>query len=154
MRRIRDDVRNVALIGGAGLAGVLATVLVIAATQDRAAGPGPSRDAAPEYVPLGHHLIVKGRTAVGVGTDRTVRLRLNDASGEAVPGPIVYIDGVRIDPSSEALDIVNPDRIDRVEVIKGPAAKTIYGSEAENGVIQVFMKPDQESDNKQGGSGR
>ncbi len=69
------------------------------------------------------------------------------------PAPVVYIDGVRVDGSMEQLNL-NPDRIARVEVIKGPAAKREYGSEAEGGVIQVFLKPDSESDNKASGSGR
>ena len=66
--------------------------------------------------------------------------------------PIVYIDGVRVDPSSEVQNLVNPDQIKRIEVIKGPAAKTAYGSEAENGVIQIFLKPAGESDDKKSGN--
>ncbi len=55
--------------------------------------------------------------------------------------PIVYVDGVRLDDRSEGLSSLSPDRIDRIEVIKGEAAKTQYGEEAANGVIQIFLKP-------------
>lgn len=67
--------------------------------------------------------------------------------------PVIYIDGIRVDNgdnfrlangtggavSSALADIVVGD-IERIEVIKGGAASTLYGSEAANGVIQIFTK--------------
>ncbi len=67
--------------------------------------------------------------------------------------PVIYIDGIRVDNgdnfrladgtggavSSALADLVVGD-IERVEVIKGGAASTLYGSEAANGVIQIFTK--------------
>ena len=38
------------------------------------------------------------------------------------------------------LDAINPDDIERIEIIKGSAATTLYGTEAAAGVIQVFTK--------------
>ena len=50
----------------------------------------------------------------------------------------VYIDGVEIaDRTSAAVD---PTSIERIEVIRGPQAATIYGSDAISGVIQIFTK--------------
>jgi TonB-dependent SusC/RagA subfamily outer membrane receptor len=40
----------------------------------------------------------------------------------------------------DRLSDLNPDEIDRIEVLKGPAAATLYGSEASGGVIQIFTK--------------
>jgi hypothetical protein len=40
----------------------------------------------------------------------------------------------------DRLSDLSPDEIDRVEVLKGPAASTLYGSEASGGVIQIFTK--------------
>ncbi|HPN36937.1 MAG TPA: TonB-dependent receptor [Melioribacteraceae bacterium] len=67
--------------------------------------------------------------------------------------PVIYIDGVRVDNNdafrlrldtggaeSSALADLVVGEIDRVEVIKGGAASTLYGSEASNGVIQIFTK--------------
>jgi TonB-dependent SusC/RagA subfamily outer membrane receptor len=66
--------------------------------------------------------------------------------------PIIYIDGVRMDsrnargPSARGgsqvsrLDDLNPEDIQSIEIIKGPAAATLYGTEASNGVIQVVTK--------------
>lgn len=68
--------------------------------------------------------------------------------------PIVYVDGVRVNSgggfggfvgtggggSPSRLDDINPNAIARVEVLKGAAAATLYGTEASNGVIQIFTK--------------
>jgi TonB-linked SusC/RagA family outer membrane protein len=62
--------------------------------------------------------------------------------------PIIYVDGIRIDNSvnegdaggASRLDDINPDAIERVEILKGAAAATLYGTEASNGVIQIFTK--------------
>lgn len=63
--------------------------------------------------------------------------------------PLIYVDGVRIDNSvagpqtgtpTSRLNDINPEDIERIEVIKGPAAATLYGTEASNGVIQIITK--------------
>src|SRR6266851_4854472 len=38
------------------------------------------------------------------------------------------------------LDDINPEAIDRIEILKGAAAATLYGTEASAGVIQIFTK--------------
>lgn len=65
--------------------------------------------------------------------------------------PVIYIDGVRIDndqstaagtggeQSSALADILTSD-IERIEITKGGAASTLYGSDAATGVIQIFTK--------------
>jgi TonB-linked SusC/RagA family outer membrane protein len=86
---------------------------------------------------------------VGAGPSITVRglgsLSLNTQ-------PLVYIDGVRVNndvmsgPQSAGglvisrLNDVAPEDIQSIEIIKGPAAATIYGTEASNGVIQIITK--------------
>lgn len=67
------------------------------------------------------------------------------ASGLEDAAPLIYIDGVRIDGLSDLEDLdlpsiskLDPDAIERVEVIKGPAAERLYGEEGANGVIQIF----------------
>jgi len=71
--------------------------------------------------------------------------------------PLVYVDGVPIDNGSSALtrsaqgfsadqgsmirlDELTLEQIERIEIVKGSAATTLYGSEAINGVIQIFTK--------------
>lgn len=65
--------------------------------------------------------------------------------------PVIYIDGVRVDndqstaagtggeQSSALADILTTD-IERIEITKGGAASTLYGSDAATGVIQIFTK--------------
>ena len=66
--------------------------------------------------------------------------------------PLIYVDGVRVDNNARAgpnirdgrqvarVNDLNPEDIDRVEVIKGPSAATLYGTEASRGVIQIFTR--------------
>ncbi|HEX9109325.1 MAG TPA: TonB-dependent receptor plug domain-containing protein, partial [Longimicrobiales bacterium] len=66
--------------------------------------------------------------------------------------PLLYIDGARVDNDvgtgpavqgghiTSRLSDLNPDDIESIEVIKGPAAATLYGTEAANGVIQVITR--------------
>src|SRR6185437_14175399 len=39
-----------------------------------------------------------------------------------------------------ALNDINPDDIASIEVVKGPAAATLYGADASAGVIQIITK--------------
>jgi TonB-linked SusC/RagA family outer membrane protein len=65
--------------------------------------------------------------------------------------PLIYVDGVRIFGGTRGvvgnarqttlpLNDINPDDIERVEIVKGAAATTLYGTEASGGVIQIFTK--------------
>ena len=86
-----------------------------------------------------------------VGTGAAVRIR---GVGSLTQGndPIVYIDGIRIDSDSRGgpsqrggsnvsrLNDIHPSDIESIEIIKGPAAATLYGTEASNGVIQIITK--------------
>ena len=65
--------------------------------------------------------------------------------------PVIYVDGVRVDSKSStsfsqggeetsALAELLTSDIERIEVTKGGAASTLYGSDAANGVIQIFTK--------------
>jgi TonB-dependent starch-binding outer membrane protein SusC len=47
--------------------------------------------------------------------------------------------GVRSNPQNRLADI-NPADIERVEIIRGAAAAALYGSRANNGVVQIFTK--------------
>jgi TonB-dependent starch-binding outer membrane protein SusC len=84
------------------------------------------------------------------GEGARIRIR-GSASLSQLNEPIVYVDGIRVDQSAMArssggqasvsrLDDIPPDAIERIEVLKGAAAATLYGTEASNGVIQVFTK--------------
>jgi TonB-linked SusC/RagA family outer membrane protein len=94
-------------------------------------------------------IVLPGTGQVGTGAQLRVRapssLTLNN-------DPIIYIDGVRMDAGAargpvqrggagaSRLNDINPEDLESIEVIKGPAAATLYGTEASNGVIQIITK--------------
>lgn len=66
---------------------------------------------------------------------------LSNLSGNLVlTNPIkTYIDGVEM-ADSKYLSQIDPKSIERIEILTGPQASTIYGSNAINGVMQIFTK--------------
>lgn len=83
------------------------------------------------------------------GTNRTIRIR--GASSISLSNqPIIFIDGVRFNEGTvnlglngqltDRLNDLNPDDIENIEVVKGPAAATLYGADASAGVIQIITK--------------
>jgi TonB-linked SusC/RagA family outer membrane protein len=56
--------------------------------------------------------------------------------------PIILVDGVQLGVTS--LNSLDLSTVDRVEVIQGAAAGTIYGAQGANGVIQIFTKKGKE----------
>ncbi|HEY4129325.1 MAG TPA: SusC/RagA family TonB-linked outer membrane protein [Gemmatimonadaceae bacterium] len=84
------------------------------------------------------------------GTGGTIRLRGVNSITQG-NNPIIYVDGVRIysDPgpitpgarqSTNAFNDIKPEDIDHIEIVKGAAATTLYGTQASGGVIQIFTK--------------
>jgi TonB-dependent SusC/RagA subfamily outer membrane receptor len=105
--------------------------------------------------------LLKGRTAgvnmylssgtVGLGG----QIRIRGANSVALSGnPVIYIDGVRVDGAPDPdqtgvwfggqdisrIQDLQPSEIDRIEVVKGAAAATLFGTQGANGVIQIFTK--------------
>jgi TonB-dependent SusC/RagA subfamily outer membrane receptor len=102
-------------------------------------------------------LTVTGNSG-GVGGGASIRLRGNVSATQSNQ-PLIYVDGVRVRSDGfpknsfptgyqgnsdnsvySPLNDIDPSDIERVEVIKGPAATTLYGTEAASGVIQIFTK--------------
>jgi TonB-linked SusC/RagA family outer membrane protein len=54
-----------------------------------------------------------------------------------VPGPLIIVDGTI---TRHGLADINSEDIERVEVVKGAAASSLYGSNAGEGVVQVFTR--------------
>ena len=58
--------------------------------------------------------------------------------------PILFVDGIRANNGSDGiitrLNDFDPEEIETIEVLKGPAAATLYGTEAARGVINVITK--------------
>ena len=86
-------------------------------------------------------------------------IRIRGAGSLTAVRPVIYVDGIRYSDAdlgnfgasggavtsfstqvTSALSFINPEDIESIEVIKGPAAATLYGAEAAGGVIQVITK--------------
>jgi TonB-linked SusC/RagA family outer membrane protein len=134
-------------------------------TQRRAIGNAVSQFSAAEVtdaVPVGSvQDLLQGRTpgltliADGGAAGDGSQIRLRGAGSlEGRFEPVIYVDGVRVNSGTasfagscgsvthctDALDFLNPNDVESVEIIKGPAASTLYGAEAAAGVIQIITK--------------
>ena len=101
--------------------------------------------------------VLKSGGTTGTGA----RIRIRGSNSISLSNePLYYIDGVRLESSasSSTLDIggfgagdprtsgpsrlndLNPDDIESIEIVKGPAAATLYGIQASNGVVRITTK--------------
>jgi TonB-linked SusC/RagA family outer membrane protein len=97
--------------------------------------PGLRFDRSDGQVGGGSGITIRGVSSVSLGTQ-----------------PLIYVDGIRVQndntvgpstgssSSASALNDLNLDDIESIEVIKGPSAATLYGTEASAGVIQIITK--------------
>jgi TonB-dependent SusC/RagA subfamily outer membrane receptor len=102
-------------------------------------------------------VVVSGGTG-NSGGGSAIRLR-GSTSVALTNQPLIFIDGVRTrsdeyprngiftgttqrgaNAYGSPLNDINPDDIERIEVVKGAAAATLYGTDAAAGVIQIFTK--------------
>lgn len=96
-------------------------------------------------------VVMPGSGMVGAGS----RIRIRGASSISLSNePIIYVDGIRVDNAQGSgpavqgfgssvinrLNDFNPEEVESIEVLKGPAAATLYGTEASNGVINIITK--------------
>lgn len=83
------------------------------------------------------------------GSSKSIRIR--GASSISLSNqPLIFIDGIRVSEAqnspgvggqlTDRLNDINPDDIESIEVVKGPAAATLYGADASSGVIQIITK--------------
>ena len=93
-------------------------------------------------------VVVQQGSGVAGGTSE-IRIRGRSSLRDVSDAPLIYVDGIRVnnritggrtDPATSRLDDIDPSSIASIEVIKGPAAATLYGTEASNGVIQIITK--------------
>ncbi len=92
---------------------------------------------------------------------RATGLYLRETSGQAGAGsqialrginslaftpPMVFVDGLKMTSAPEAgqpigiLDQLNPNDVLLIEIFHGPAATTLYGTDASGGVIRIYTK--------------
>jgi TonB-linked SusC/RagA family outer membrane protein len=84
-----------------------------------------------------------------VGAATMIRIR-GASSVNLSNEPLLFVDGIRINEGQvsggvngqnfDRLNDISPDEIESIEVVKGPAAATLYGADASAGVIQIITK--------------
>ncbi|HSH45594.1 MAG TPA: TonB-dependent receptor plug domain-containing protein, partial [Longimicrobiales bacterium] len=94
------------------------------------------------------------------GTSGTgARIRIRGSNSISLSNePMLIVDGIQVDnsPASFAIGVggqsisrlndINPEDIQSIEVLKGPAASALYGTAAANGVIQITTKQGRSGD--------
>ena len=96
-------------------------------------------------------VVMPGTGMVGAGS----KIRIRGMSSFSLSGdPLIYVDGVRVNNETgtgvsvqafgagvvSRLNDFNPEEIASIEILKGPAAATLYGTEAARGVINIITK--------------
>lgn len=99
-------------------------------------------------------VVMPGTGMVGAGS----RIRIRGMSTFSLSGdPLIYVDGVRVNNETGSgisvqafssgvvsrLNDFDPEEIESIEILKGPAAATLYGTEAARGVINIITKKGQ-----------
>jgi len=80
------------------------------------------------------------------------RIRIRGANSVSLPNdPLVVVDGIRVESKAGnsigvggqepgRLNDLNPDEIASIEIVKGPSAAALYGTQAANGVVLITTK--------------
>jgi TonB-linked SusC/RagA family outer membrane protein len=89
----------------------------------------------------------------GTQTGAGIRIRIRGTSSLSLTNnPIYIIDGVRVEGATGSSSVsvggttpsrvgdLNPEEIESIEVVRGPSAATLYGTDAANGVIVITTK--------------
>jgi TonB-linked SusC/RagA family outer membrane protein len=89
----------------------------------------------------------------GVQTGAGTRIRIRGTSSLSLSNnPIIVIDGIRVEGTTGSSTVsvggttpsrlgdLNPEEIANIEVVRGPSASTLYGTDAANGVIVITTK--------------
>ena len=94
----------------------------------------------------------------GGATGSGSRVRIRGATSLSLSNePIIVLDGIRMDNTAQSggfdnftggqapsrINDINPEDVASVEIVKGPSAAVLYGTDAANGVIQYRTKQGQ-----------
>ena len=78
---------------------------------------------------------VRSQSVAKLGSETTVRLRGENGLGSG-PGALYVIDGTIMTSNAD----INPDDVEDITVLQGPAAAALYGPDGANGAIVINLK--------------
>jgi TonB-linked SusC/RagA family outer membrane protein len=95
-------------------------------------------------------VVLPGTGMIGSGS----KIRIRGVSTFSLSNdPLIYVDGIRVNHETNSgisaqyfssvisrINDFDPQQIESIEILKGPAAATLYGTEASRGVINIITK--------------
>ena len=109
----------------------LANTVAQISSEDIAKSPAQSMDQALKGKVTGAEI----QQSPNPGSAMTIRLRgVTSILGNSTP--LYIVDGVTV----YSIDVINPNDIESIEVLKGASASAMYGSKASNGVVIIKTK--------------
>lgn len=128
------DIEEVVVIGygkvkKSDLTGSVASV----SAKELAATPAMNALQALQGRAAGLNIVTSGG-APGAGANVTIRGGASITQGTS---PLYIVDGFQLD---NALNVINPNDIESIDVLKGPSAIAIYGARGSNGIIVIKTK--------------
>src|SRR5690606_20782554 len=96
-------------------------------------------------------VVTPGSGMIGSGAN----IRIRGVSSFSLSGdPLIYVDGVRVNNETGSgisvqafgsgvvsrMNDFDPSEIESIEILKGPSAATLYGTEAARGVVNIITK--------------
>ncbi|WPO81683.1 SusC/RagA family TonB-linked outer membrane protein [Chryseobacterium sp. JJR-5R] len=134
LKRDVKDIEEVVVIGygkvkKSDLTGSVASV----SAKDLAATPAMNALQALQGRAAGLNIVTAGG-APGAGANVTIRGGASITQGTE---PLYIVDGFQLD---NALNIINPNDIESIDVLKGASAIAIYGARGSNGIIVIKTK--------------
>ena len=77
----------------------------------------------------------------GSSSQGLLSLSIRGAGNPSSVAPVaVYIDGIEYAGGSGYLCLLDKTNIDRIEIVRGPGASTMYGTGSNGGIVQIFTK--------------
>jgi len=140
MKLTRTDVRSLIVIAVGGMAGFAAfgphhLAHSSSSTRETSTTANVTVDvhAAPQAEVATQEMRIRIRRSA---TEESTSVEATTGEAMSDLQPIIYVDGIRVDGMPD----LDPDDIERIEVLKGAAAIELYGEDASNGVVEIFLK--------------
>lgn len=120
---------------------ILSFLIFAGCSSTKSTGASINETANVNYATLADYLRSNTNVAIN-GVEPNIRLQIRGISSlTSDTRPFIYVDNNPVGRDySNAVNLVNPNNIRRVEVISNLAQLTRYGQEGHSGVIKIYTK--------------